>query len=184
MKKILVSIVLAFALALTGSTTDSTIETEVVVNPWACGSTITYEGKRYPTVEIGTQCWMKENLDVGTMINSSQDPSNNNEIEKYCYNNDLANCETYGGLYQWSEAMHYVSTQGTQGICPSGWHIPTIFEFLSLESYVSDLATKIINESAKSGYTYTNTTGFSALFGGFRFIDDGDFHGLGGSTTF
>ncbi len=72
--------------------------------PFVCGDEIRYEGKTYSTILIGTQCWMKKNLDVGTMI---QGPSiapagkqtNNQIIEKYCYGNDTANCSTYGGLY-------------------------------------------------------------------------------------
>lgn len=61
---------------------------------------------------------MKENLNVGTMIQSSSDQSNNSIIEKYCYNNDTANCSMYGGFYQWDEAMQYVATAGARGICP------------------------------------------------------------------
>ena len=57
--------------------------------------------------------------------------TNNDIIEKYCFGNLSASCTTlgYGGLYQWDEAMQYVTTPGTQGICPTGWHIPTIEEF-------------------------------------------------------
>jgi hypothetical protein len=46
--------------------------------------TIDYTGKTYNTVKIGIQCWLKENLDAGTMILGSQSPSNNSIIEKYC----------------------------------------------------------------------------------------------------
>src|ERR1035437_4843578 len=38
--------------------------------------TVTYSGKTYNTIQIGTQCWLKENLDVGTMIDSFAIPSN------------------------------------------------------------------------------------------------------------
>ena len=62
--------------------------------------TVDYGGKTYNTVKIGSQCWLKENLDVGTMILSSQNPSNNGVIEKYCYNDLLSNCTIYGGIYQ------------------------------------------------------------------------------------
>ena len=83
--------------------------------------TVTYAGKTYNTVQIGSQCWLKENLDVGTMINSTSSgyqQTNNSIIEKYCYDNNPANCETYGGLYEWPEAMQYSTTPGTKGICP------------------------------------------------------------------
>ncbi len=131
-------------------------------------------GAYYTTIQIGDQCWLKENLDVGTMINSSTGGTNgdgaqtdNSTIEKYCYNNDANNCTTYGGLYQWDEAMQYVSTEGAQGICPSGWHIPSKSEFETLISYVNSQSVKFVDENeTMSGYTPTNTSGFSALFGG------------------
>jgi len=98
--------------------------------------TITYEGQVYNTVIIGEQCWLKENLNVGTMINGNQNMSNNGVIEKYCYDNNTANCDEYGGLYQWNEMMQYTATQGVQGICPSGWHLPSDDEWKILEGTV------------------------------------------------
>ena len=74
----------------------------------------------YNTVQIGSQCWMAENLNVGTMISGLDAMYNNGVIEKYCYNNDPLNCNIYGGLYQWNEMMHYSTQQGIQGICPAG----------------------------------------------------------------
>ncbi len=59
--------------------------------------------------------------------------TNNSSIEKYCYNDVPANCETYGGLYQWDEIMQYTTTPGVQGICPSGWHLPTGEEWKQME---------------------------------------------------
>jgi hypothetical protein len=52
--------------------------------------TVEYEGKTFNTVQIGTQCWLKENLDIGTRINGDQNQTNNVVIEKYCYNDDHA----------------------------------------------------------------------------------------------
>ena len=98
--------------------------------------TITYGGQVYNTVLIGTKCWLKENLNVGTMIPGSQDMADNSTIEKYCYENNPSNCETYGGLYQWNEMMQYNTQQGVKGICPSGWHIPTDDELKILEGTV------------------------------------------------
>ena len=68
---------------------------------------MTYAGKTYNTVQIGTQCWLRENLDVGTMVLGAQTKPTTSTIEKYCYNNNPVNCATYGGLYQWNEAMQY-----------------------------------------------------------------------------
>lgn len=151
-------------------------------------ATVTYSGKTYNTVQIGDQCWLRENLDVGTMIASNTGNDNqtdNGIIEKYCYNNDPNNCDTYGGLYQWNEAMQYVTTPGTQGICPTGWHIPTYTELQALSSAVggSSNALKAIGQGTGSG-AGTNTSGFSALIAGFRDQDGGDFYGLGGATGF
>ncbi len=132
--------------------------------------TVTYSGKTYNTVQIGSQCWLKENLDVGVMINGTDTMKNNGFIEKYCYNNDPANCATYGGLYQWNEAMQYVTADGSQGICPSDWHIPKFAEFELLSNYVNNDGNtlKAIGQGTGSG-SGTNISGFSALLSGRRF---------------
>jgi len=105
----------------------------------ACGDSISYGGESYPTVLIGNQCWMAKNLNVGTMVTGVTGQTDNSILEKYCYNNDVSSeCATYGGLYQWDEAMQYSVAEGAQGICPSGWHIPTDAEQYALESYLTD----------------------------------------------
>ena len=98
--------------------------------------TVLYEGQTYHTVLIGNQCWLSENLNVGTMVEGTIEQSNNETIEKYCYDNDPSNCTLYGGLYQWKEAMQYSTTEGAQGICPVGWHVPTDGELKILEGTV------------------------------------------------
>ncbi len=135
--------------------------------------TFTYGGQVYNTVLIGTQCWMKENLNIGTRIDGSQDQTNNGIIEKYCYNDDDNNCTTYGGLYQWHEIMQYVTTEGTQGICPSGWHMPTNTEWVTLTDYLGGESVAG-GKMKEAGYSHwlspnigaTNQTGFTALPGG------------------
>ena len=116
-------------------------------SPWTCGSSFidSRDGKSYNTVLIGTQCWMKDNLNIGTTINSITNQTNNATIEKYCNYDDNANCTTYGGLYQWAETVQYlngatnssswspVPTGNVQGICPNGWHIPSQDEWTTLE---------------------------------------------------
>jgi uncharacterized protein (TIGR02145 family)/prepilin-type N-terminal cleavage/methylation domain-containing protein len=82
---------------------------------------------------IGTQTWAKANLNVGVMIASATAQTNNSVLEKYCYDNNEANCTTYGGLYQWDEAMQYVTTAGAQGICPADSHIPSDNDWKILE---------------------------------------------------
>ncbi len=148
-----------------------------------CG-TVSYDGKIYNTVIIGTQCWLKENLDVGLTILGSQDQENNGAIEKYCFNDYPNNCTVYGGLYQWDEAMQYLTTPGTQGICPNGWHIPTLAEFQTLAATVNNdgNALKAIGQGTGGG-AGTNTSGFSALLAGFR-DNFGYFFGLGSHAYF
>jgi len=130
---------------------------------------VEYSGKIYKTVQIGPQCWLRENLDVGTMILGSDTAKDNYIIEKYCYNNAPANCNTYGGLYQWDEAMQYTNVEGSQGICPIGWHIPTYMEFHTCSTAVggNGNALKSIGVGTDSGVG-TNTSGFSALLSGGR----------------
>ena len=131
--------------------------------------TVLYEGKLYKTVKIAYQCWLKENLDVGIMINRIQSASNNGVIEKYCYGDSITNCNKYGGLYQWEEAMQYVTIGYAKGICPTGWHIPIGTEFVMLADLVgySSNALKAIGQGTGSGQG-TNTSGFSALLAGQR----------------
>jgi len=129
-----------------------------------CGaSKVNYGGKDYNTVLIGSQCWFKENLDVGTMISGGTNQTNNATIEKYCYNNNPANCTTYGGLYQWDEAMQYLTLEGAKGICPDGWHVPTYTEFQTLATTVGYDGKSLKEIGQGNG---TNTSGFSALLSG------------------
>lgn len=148
-------------------------------------ATVTYAGKIYNTVKIGNQTWLKENLDIGTMIQGSQNQNNNGTIEKYCYNNDPNNCNTYGGLYKWREAMQYVSLEKVKGICPSGWHIPSLAEFQALSATVSNNSNtlKSIGQGIGIG-AGTNTSGFSGLLTGTRYSTDGTFDELGINTAF
>lgn len=98
--------------------------------------TIDHMGQTYNTIQIFSQCWFKENLNAGTMIEGDQEMTDNNSMEKYCYNNEPDNCSTYGGLYQWDEMMEYSNEQGSQGICPPGWHIPMDGDWNVLEGAV------------------------------------------------
>ena len=107
-----------------------------------CGGTILDErdNKEYATILIGGQCWMRQGLNIGTRIDSGTSQSTT-EMEKYCYDNDDNNCDTItssntypdGGLYQWDGAMQGATTEGAQGICMAGWHIPSDDEFKTLE---------------------------------------------------
>jgi uncharacterized protein (TIGR02145 family) len=153
-------------------------------NPCPNVATVVYAGKTYNTVQIGSQCWLKENLDVGTRIDGLAEQTNNGTIEKYCYNDSLANCTLYGGLYEWNEAMQYVTTEGTKGICPTGWHIPTYDEYGTLKATVSNdgNALKAVGQGTGGG-AGTNTSGFFALLAGDRY-SNGYFFSLGLGAIF
>jgi uncharacterized protein (TIGR02145 family) len=55
-------------------------------------------------------------------------------LGRLCYENDEANCVSGGALYLWAAAMNASVTPGDQGICPSGWHVPTDTEWHQLEN--------------------------------------------------
>lgn len=93
-------------------------------------------GLEYNTVKIGEQCWMAQNLNIGTQISGGGYQTDNDLIEKFCYGNNADNCETYGGLYEWNEMMQYTTQEGTQGICPTGWHLPSNAEWTTMTDYV------------------------------------------------
>jgi len=93
-------------------------------------------GKVYPTVRIGDQVWMAANLDVGEKINGSLDGSDDEVIQKYCYQNNDAYCAQFGALYSWEEMLQYDLTESSQGVCPEGWHIPSDEEWKVLELHL------------------------------------------------
>jgi len=139
---------------------------------------VDYGGQIYYTVAIGEQCWLKTNLNIGTRINGSVAQTDNGVLEKYCYNDVIANCDVYGGLYMWDEAMQYSVTPGTQGICPSGWHIPTDNEWSVMSNYLGGtmLSGGALKESGTTHWLTpntgaTNSSLFTALPGGGRILE-------------
>jgi uncharacterized protein (TIGR02145 family) len=151
-----------------------------------CGEPFTdlRNGKEYATVKIGEQCWMAENLNIGSRIDGNTAQSDNETIEKYCYGNLETNCDIYGGLYQWNEMMQYSEDEDNRGICPVGWHLPTDAEWCELESGIDPSINcgtsgfRGINGGGKlkaTGTAYwkspnsgaTNASGFTGLPGGF-----------------
>ena len=59
-------------------------------------------GLKYPTVNINGTIWMAKNMDIGVMVQNTNQ-TNNKIIEKTCYDNDSANCKVYGGLYTYDK---------------------------------------------------------------------------------
>jgi len=156
-----------------------------------CGDPFTdsRNGQTYNTVQIGDQCWMAENLNIGTQIDGLVTMSDNSLIEKYCYDDDSINCDIYGGLYQWNEMMQYSTIQGTKGICPDGWHLPSDLEWFEMENYLDPS----INNPNSTGWRGTNcgeqlleggSSGFEALLSGKREWDTGEFTRIGERAHF
>jgi uncharacterized protein (TIGR02145 family) len=154
-----------------------TVNGNTVINPpvFVCGNPLTdlRDGKTYSTVLIGTQCWMGQNLNCGTRIDGTTEQTNNSILEKYCYNDNVNYCNSYGGLYQWNEAMQYSTTEGTKGICPADWHLPTDAEWTTLTTYLDGvniaggkLKEAGLNHWAQPNTGATNSSGFTALPGG------------------
>lgn len=140
-------------------------------------------------IVIGSQIWMKKNLNVGTRISGNANQTNNGTTEKYCYNNLESNCSTYGGLYQWNEAMQYSTLGGTKGICPSGAHIPTDSELKTLEMYLGMTQA----QADATGYRGTDqgtklkvggSSGFEGLLGGTILAPSTTFSSLGSAGYF
>ncbi|MBI9038737.1 MAG: hypothetical protein JEY97_11440 [Bacteroidales bacterium] len=158
---------------------------------FTCGDPFTdpRDGQTYNSVQIGDQCWMAENLNIGEMINGSEEMTDNGVIEKYCYDNDPANCDEYGGMYQWNEMMEYTTTPGVQGICPSGWHFPTDVEWTTLTDFLGgeSVAGGKMKETGTTHWNppntgATNESGFTGLPGGYRL--NGNFNNLGNNGSF
>jgi len=172
--------------------------------PFTCGSLFvdSRDGSFYSTVQIGTQCWMAQNLNIGTRIDGSGDQTNDSIIEKYCYDDVESNCDVYGGLYQWGELVQYLNgasntaswnplpTGNVQGICPAGWHLPTDDEWTTLTTFLGGESVAG-GKMKETGYFHwaspntgaTDSSGFTALPGGYRRYS-GNFYNLTYIATF
>ena len=139
---------------------------------------------------VGSQVWATANLNVGTRIAGTTAQTNNATTEKYCYGNTDAGCTntdangiTYGGLYQWDEAMGYTNTEGAQGICPTGSHIPSDNEWKTLEMSLSGMTQAVADTTGWRGTdegTKLKSGGSSGLnmpLAGYR-NTDGSFNSL------
>jgi len=149
-----------------GCSANAVIVISVINAPvFTCDNTMTdvRDNQQYPTVKLGTQCWMAANLNYGTVISSSLMQRDNCVAEKYCFNNNSANCTSYGGLYQWDEMMQYENVAAEQGFCPPGWHVPTNNEWITLFNFY------ISNGFAGAALKYTGYSGFNAFLSGTRF---------------
>ena len=148
-----------------------------------CGIPVPHEGYYYSTVLIGDQCWFSENC---RYLPEVSPPSEGNATDPYYYVYDYqgsdvtaaqatTNYATYGVLYNWPAVM-------TEGICPSGWHIPSDGEFTELTDFLG--GESVAGWKMKSTYGWdnegngSNSSGFNGLTGGYRY--SGGFYNDGG----
>jgi uncharacterized protein (TIGR02145 family) len=88
----------------------------------------------YETFGAGASAklWMTQNLNYGTKILSQKSQTNNCIAEKFCPPSDPGCTGIGGGFYQWDELMEYKVSQGSQDLCPPGWHVPSETEWQTL----------------------------------------------------
>lgn len=152
-------------------------EDNIVVNTIGCGNLIDADGNQYKTVKIGNHCWMAENLRTRVTLS---------EYDRDCisFDNNQGSeddCNIGYTLYTWAGAMNLdFSTEGTQGICPTGWHIPTDQDWHILESTLADDPNKNCDASrqlqfgcngASQKLVLGGSSGFNSLFSGIRTLD-------------
>ncbi len=140
-----------------------------VINPapFACGDSLTdiRDNKKYPTIQIGSQCWMAANLNYGVQIPGSQNQRDNCIPEKYCFNDIPELCALSSALYQWDELMGYEDTEEIQGLCPPGWHVPSEADWNQLFAVYQG------NAFAGKPLLYTGYSGFNVLLAGVEFFN-------------
>ena len=111
----------------------------------------TRDGKTYKTVKIGEQEWMAENLNYHYIRGTT------GSARYSCYGKEEENCDVYGALYPWTVAIDSAfldSSSGIKcgseafkscslpakwkGVCPDGWHLPSLKEWRILVQYIGD----------------------------------------------
>ncbi|MCR4738407.1 MAG: InlB B-repeat-containing protein [Bacteroidales bacterium] len=122
-----------------------------------------HEGNSYTVVQIGSQCWMKENMRATTsprtglsMVENPASTTSTAERRAYYYGNDINNAsDGYGLLYNWNAAMDSENSPMIRGlrrgICPEGWHVPKREEWITLRNYMLDYYMDTCTTNA--GYT-------------------------------
>jgi uncharacterized protein (TIGR02145 family) len=149
------------------------------------------DGNVYKVVTIGRQIWMAENLKTTRYRTGDRIPSTDpadldisgesNPIYQWSYNGDEKNAAVYGRLYTWYTVID------TLGLCPDGWHVPAREEWAVLAEFIggADTGGGKLKEKGSAHWLEpntgaTDTTGFTALPGGYRGFN-GDFFFLGHS---
>jgi uncharacterized protein (TIGR02145 family) len=138
-----------------------------------CGLPLTdiRDNKTYATVQIGSQCWMAEDLNYGYTIDESTNQRDNCIPEKYIRNSS----SVIHNYYQWDELMQYDEIVSTQGLCPPAWHVPTEADWNTLFANYTN------NAFAGSPLKYSGFSGFDALVNGARHLNQAwDYSGFAG----
>jgi uncharacterized protein (TIGR02145 family) len=89
------------------------------------------DGQINPTVQMGSQGWLKKYMNIGDIVDCRND-QNPLLLQKWFYNDNSRECDIYSGLYQLDEVMQGSLQIGVQGICPPDWHVTTDREFGTL----------------------------------------------------
>jgi uncharacterized protein (TIGR02145 family) len=174
-EKMSIAIKEAAKLMLDAKKSSSTIvnnTTKTETNSTAVNSNTT---KDYKTVKIGNQTWMTENLNVDRFRNGDLIPeaktgdewelAGKNKQPAWCYyDNDPANGEKYGKLYNW------FAVNDSRGLAPAGYHVPSDSEWITLSAYLGGENVAGDKMKSSSGWNEngngTNSSGFSGLPGG------------------
>ena len=121
---------------------------------------------------------MAENLNIGVDVLGTDDQNDDSKIERYCYNDDTTNCDKYGGLYQWAEAMQLPSECNTkscadqikpnhQGICPEGWRLLTYDDFY-IVVHADGNVYPLVEGVRAMGFGGHNYSGYSLIGAGYN----------------
>lgn len=133
-----------------GVLTNNTITQNAAVQCASCGTFNDIRGtgtskqsEYYTTVKLGNQCWMRENMRASQYY-SDGSPFSNSPTFVYTALSNYYLYKCYGANYSFSVAARTTSYTSSltnqQGVCPTGWHIPTIAEWQLLKDYVSSQA--------------------------------------------
>ena len=149
-------------------------ESCVYSDPCVNGLTLMFDGYSYDLVLIGDQCWFAENLRTEHYSNGDAIPGelsdgvwqNTDLGAQAIYNNEESNLADNGRLYNW------YAVDDARGLCPSGWYVTTVGDYSDLANFLGGVGiagTPIKSSPSDSpAWDGTNTSGFSALAGGYR----------------
>ena len=178
---------------------DTTFSFECVPE-FTCGEPVGYHGYDYETVQIGDQCWFAENLlsefyrngdDIlsGLLDNEWHEISNGavsvygeGGVDCESYSPDGDACDENWALEQFGRIYNWYAVNDDRGLCPSGWHVPTVDECMSALSQLGGDLQAGYSMKSTSGWSSnngSNSSGFSGLPGGIRWGEPNQFYHAG-----